>query len=417
MEKVAQQTKYIQLALIELFCSDWVEDDRFFILMTEGAKQRNWQLLEKEFEKISGGLYIRNNLKVRIKPVDIPDGFVESEIMKIFETVFDLIEEGDEIFFDITHSFRSIPFVGSVIFNYSGLLKSAKIRKVVYGAFEKLGLLSKVKEIPLEERFVPIVDLSTFVYLNELTSAVGIFDKTGDIAKLSNLFNLERKKIFSKQMKDLGDYFSEQEHMLTRFNISVKFVRGKDIDKIDFQKVLSPKQFPSEFPKVFESLFKQFSVKLENAINENEINFSLSLRNEVKNQLIAIAWCIEHDLVQQGFTLLRELIITRIMLKLGSYKKEEVYDEKKRMEIEKKITDGIDAKKEKAIIKESSSFLNQFDKDITLYDQIKNLRNDINHGGFRKSPRSPDSLRNTLQKLFKLYIDILKEDYEGGSLS
>ena len=373
--------------------------------------------MEKEFEKISGSLYIRNNLKVRIKPVDIPDGFVESEIMKIFETVFDLIEEGDEIFFDITHSFRSIPFVGSVIFNYSGLLKSAKIRKVVYGAFEKLGLLSKVKEIPLEERFVPIVDLSTFVYLNELTSAVGIFDKTGDIAKLSNLFNLERKKIFSKQMKDLGDYFSEQEHMLTRFNISVKFVRGNNIDKIDFQKVLSPKQFPSEFPKVFESLFKQFSVKLENAINENEINFSLSLRNEVKNQLIAIAWCIEHDLVQQGFTLLRELIITRIMLKLGSYKKEEVYDEKKRMEIEKKITDGIDAKKEKAIIKESSSFLNQFDKDITLYDQIKNLRNDINHGGFRKSPRSPDSLRNTLQKLFKLYIDILKEDYEGGSLS
>lgn len=38
--------------------------------------------------------------------------------------------EGDEIIFDITHSFRSIPMLAITIMNYAKVLKNCKLKEV-----------------------------------------------------------------------------------------------------------------------------------------------------------------------------------------------------------------------------------------------------------------------------------------------
>ncbi len=416
-QRIASATNYIQLALIELFCTDWTSEDRFYILMTDDARERNWKNVTAKLTEIGDERFRSTNSNVTIVPVSIPKGFTEAEVMEIFETIYKLIDVEDEISFDITHSFRSMPFIASVIFNYSGLLKSASINRVVYGAFETLGTRQQIESIPLKNRLVPVVDLSSFVFLNELTSAADIFNQTGDVSRLTYLFNEERKKIYSKKMKELGKQFTLREQELTRFNRAVKFVRGQDIDKLDFAKLLDKKEFPEGFPKVYESLFDQFIEKLRKLLETNGIDMEAPFRKEIKNQLVAILWCIEHDLVQQGFTLLRELIITRIMLELD--KNADIYNETEREEVEDFINMAIiekvgsDLKKPNRIDEKKFEYIKKhFDADIVAYNKIKEPRNDMNHGGFRRSPRNADKLRETLRDLFREYLESLREDEE-----
>ncbi len=48
------------------------------------------------------------NLNFSVEQVEIPIGIDEKEIWNIFEIIFEKINEGDEIYIDITHAFRNI---------------------------------------------------------------------------------------------------------------------------------------------------------------------------------------------------------------------------------------------------------------------------------------------------------------------
>lgn len=58
------------------------------------------------------------NLPVEIRPVDIVDGKDEDEMWKIFNALFNELRDGDELYFDLTHSFRYIPMLVLVLGNY-----------------------------------------------------------------------------------------------------------------------------------------------------------------------------------------------------------------------------------------------------------------------------------------------------------
>ena len=77
--------------------------DRTFLFLTKAAKQKNFEKLKQEFEKFS--------IKTNIEGIDIPDGRNEGELWDIFEIIEENIEEKEEVWFDITHSFRSIPLI------------------------------------------------------------------------------------------------------------------------------------------------------------------------------------------------------------------------------------------------------------------------------------------------------------------
>jgi len=78
----------------------------------------------------------RLNGKTTLRPISIPDGKDEAEIWGIFETLTQNVNEGDSIVFDITHAFRSIPFLAMIAVSYLRAAKGIELNAIVYGAYD-----------------------------------------------------------------------------------------------------------------------------------------------------------------------------------------------------------------------------------------------------------------------------------------
>ena len=108
--EIVKNVRFVQEATIKLNCMRWSADDRVIIFTTRDSFQKNWKDNgHKDWNtgKIPDrtGLEKRINnidLKCQWKQVSIPDGKTESEIWDIFSTVFEQINQNDEIIFDVT---------------------------------------------------------------------------------------------------------------------------------------------------------------------------------------------------------------------------------------------------------------------------------------------------------------------------
>ena len=56
-------------------------------------------------------------MQAEVQRIFIPKGQSEQEIWEIFQIVYDRLKSGDEVIFDITHAFRSIPMLAITIFS------------------------------------------------------------------------------------------------------------------------------------------------------------------------------------------------------------------------------------------------------------------------------------------------------------
>lgn len=113
----ASETRFIQQSTLEyLNVYDWSKNDAAIFLLTSKAKSQNWNreiksrvnFSTKEEEEYLGLEYVleQMNLPVEISPVDIVDGKDEDEMWEIFNALFNELKDGDELYFDLTHSFR-----------------------------------------------------------------------------------------------------------------------------------------------------------------------------------------------------------------------------------------------------------------------------------------------------------------------
>ena len=211
--------RFVQESLIRTICKDWTEDDRIYIFCTEEAEKKNWvnngqEKIREEIEKI--GLESRLdklNIKAKIEKVRIEEGFSEESVWSIFNKVYGKLNEGDSIYFDVTHAFRSIPIFSVVLFNYSRVMKNTKIEEIKYGAFEKLGFANEVINKPLEERIAPVLDLTNIVRLqeyNEMASSIHYFGKTKMLTAGLRNENDENKvlKDLCTAVTDLDEYIA-----------------------------------------------------------------------------------------------------------------------------------------------------------------------------------------------------------------
>ena len=155
--EISAPVRFIQEALINKLCQNWSDDDRIFILCTEASQKKNWidnghvnpnnpNLVLDEIERIG----LESRLKATkygdiVSMYNIKEGFDELEVWEIFENVYSLLQSGDEVYFDVTHAFRSIPMFSTVLLNYASFMKDINVHSIHYGAFEKLGTAFEVK--------------------------------------------------------------------------------------------------------------------------------------------------------------------------------------------------------------------------------------------------------------------------------
>ncbi|MHA1267847.1 MAG: CRISPR-associated DxTHG motif protein [Candidatus Helarchaeota archaeon] len=114
---------YFEDPIKEFYLTRFVQisdNSEILFLTTAAAKEQNWEDikfengeirkgLKSELERLKNYLENKNKKLPKYHLVDIPEGKSESELWDIFNIITKIVDEDDEIYFDITHSFRSLP--------------------------------------------------------------------------------------------------------------------------------------------------------------------------------------------------------------------------------------------------------------------------------------------------------------------
>ncbi|MDX2245355.1 MAG: TIGR02221 family CRISPR-associated protein [Bacteroidia bacterium] len=397
---------YVQEAILRQQ-SSWGAEDQVLIFTTAEALERNY------FNRYSRkGIIANDGLKSRLEAlekegyfknfdsVNIPNGYTEDEIWTVFKRIIDRIRPGDDVYMDITFGFRSLPMLALVLSNYAKAVKDVKVKAIYYGNYEA-GRAEQEQRVKTEaqgaeKRVIeaPILDLRPFLELQEWTSAAEAFLDLGQSKPLSNLIRIENK--------DLADQLEQFAQSIVT-NRGLALVRDIDIDSLKQQIALL--QTEQVTPQL-EPLLARIGAKLD--------TFKTG---DIRNGLMAVAWCIEHQLVQQGYTLLQETLVSFVLeCVFGRY---DTFDHNWRTWAGA-ILSGIKVKNlrnkpESAAdiedLKEIENWLKDKPNLIKPYKELtgtRGKRNDINHAGFREGYATPKSLTDELSRIYNDVVLVLK---------
>lgn len=403
---------YVQETLINLLPELHKKLDEIVIFITEEAWKTNWlQNNNKDYDlpglKDTLGKY---EGKYVINPVKIPSGESEQELWQIFDKVFDKIEPGDEIIFDITHSFRSIPMVAIIILNYAKFVKGCDIGGIYYGAVEALCPPWKLKEMNMEKRYCPIFDLTSFVELLNWTVGIDKFISTGDARQVESLIDLERGRFGRLKEYDKSNFFKYLKGSIHSYTNSIATCRGKEVSQraLDLKSKLEEITDSPELVhiKPIIPLLEKMSSELKTYTND-----------EHKNMLKVVKWCCEHNLIQQGITILQEGVVTFLCEKYGLDPGDVDIDREIINQASKIKSKKLPLKKWGFVARENERLVRQllndeyFNKAAKFLSSMVDTRNDINHAGWRKSPFKPE----TIEKHLKEFLKEAKQLIEEGS--
>ena len=390
--------RFVQEASISFLCKNWKQEDKVRIFLTKDAEKSNW--FDKGNREPYDGLQTRLsnlNLDFNLKSIPIPEGFSEDEIWNIFKTVFKEIDEDSEIYFDITHAFRSIPMLVMALINYSKFLKNVKVKGIYYGVFEKLGTAYKVKEMPVTERFAPIINLIAFSELQDWTNAASDFVSFGNADKLSKLAK-KGIKPFAIEYKGSNDTINSLNKVITKlpeFISNIETCRGKCISTNKDGALIneSLKQIDEDFISPLKPILKKIEEKIYPFKNEENLI----------NGFNAVKWCLDNNLIQQGFTILQEnmisLILEEMKMEVNGLIDRNIVSACFKIKMDNmsqndwKGDAGLYPKKTQKVL-ESSSLISILAKE---YNSITELRNDMNHAGYRVNAVPSKKLKGYLK--------------------
>jgi CRISPR-associated Csx2 family protein len=379
-----EKVRFVQEATLKLACKDWDATARGYVFTTADAEKKNWMDNGHISHPACQGLAQRIselNLPFEVRPVSIPDGNSNEEIWEIFKIVFDCLEYEDCVVFDITHAFRSIPMLAIVLLNYAKVLKGIQIAGIYYGAFEKLGPIPKVREMPVAQRDAPILDLTTLDSLMEWTIGIDRFIKAGDPEMIHRLSMDSVKPLLeqSKGKDQAAQSIRSLANRLKAFSQAHATCRGLDVSQTAInlrQSVLDAKQ-TDILP-----LLKPLLAKIEEVATKYG-------NHTLPDGLAAARWCREHNLVQQGYTILQEAIVSHFTEIVGGNIKninqrknvsqafkilaQKIVDHPSRWEVEARDSEGFIRQVIRAIVETEGI--------SSIFEKIREKRNDLAHAG------------------------------------
>lgn len=383
-ESFRSTTPYIQCATLSLFgAGNWPSNSKAYILVTSKSKSKNWDPNDALNDRLK-----EMNLPFRHHDIIIPDGRNEDEIWNIFEQAYNLIDENDEVYFDLTHGFRYLPMLILVLGNYAKFLKKIKVCGITYGNWEDRNQITNE---------APIVNLLPLSSLQDWTFATADFLENGYTERLAQLAKNSLaiiKRNYADKRADassLGNYINSLDTIIAE----ILFCRGKDIiDGKNIEKAIV------NYEKIEHVVIPQLSPVLRKSLSITE-GFN---RNNIANMYLAADWCFKHNLFQQSATFLEEGLISLISEPYGI----ELDDQKRRG----LITKAISIIQQKTSLEEqivnpehrdlldcilTNSFLNEKGIASSLNNFV-DVRNDFNHCGMRKGSRPSKRLRESIEK-------------------
>ena len=383
----------------------WTSDDEALILLTKDAEERNWN--------DNGGLKGLSSVIQQMEPQvtvnvlkDLPKGETENEILLIFSLMYNHIQDGDELYFDLTHGFRYLPMLTLVLGKYSGFLKKTSIKSITYGNWEMSANGSKP---------APIIDLLSLSVLQDWTFAAGQFLESGNPNSLKHNSENEYKPILIATQGDDDSARLLQKFIwnLERVITERRLCRGKDI--FEGGSISKLNSAYEDLTRVIDQT-KPYTPIFQR-IRDSWSDFNDTA--DVLNGIRAADWCYEQGLYLQCSVSLTETV-SYYLCKEVLHKNPDDEDSQKcitgaldyaanelRGQIdEEKYGEDFDTIQEAVnIIKQH--FGDRYRDIVNSMIELKKVRNDFAHFGIRKVPGRPDTLRNNLKNQMGKIKDVL----------
>lgn len=305
--KQVYSTPLVQIAVQRYLETEYGfdENDRHILLLTDKAREENYlsaKIPHNHDKAHHRGLEIEleeSGFLTKTDPKTIDFDHSQSGLFSIFDTIGDQVSEGDEVYIDITHGFRSLPMLVVVLSNFLRVTKRATIRKIFYGAFE--------------DRFkfdgkTPIYDLSYLVDMENWASAAYSYVNYGFIEPLVQLSRSETRPLLkeSKGQHEAAKRVRDIVDTAKKLALQLRTNRGHDLFlgtvSADMQRLATDiDNYTNDFSSPLAQLLKVISDKPQRLKPNGKLNW-----------LIAARLAFDDNLIQQTVSLLREGMVSYI---------------------------------------------------------------------------------------------------------
>lgn len=342
------ETSFVQEAFVH-----WLKPETTCVLLTERARARHWNDLS---QRLQG--------HTQIVEVDIPDGKSEAELWRIFEKISDAVCEGDEIAFDITHGFRSLPMIALLTIAYLKQVKGVKVQYVLYGAYEAL-----------DNQGAPVFDLTPFADLLDWLAAAKMFTATGNSSELGRLI----QEVQNDAYRNRGACGENLPRALKNFGMALEEVSN---DLLLARVPNLPKSVSNliEKQKRASAEVSDWTPPLTLLLDKIADAYEPFQDDSLPTQAALIRWYLDHNHIVQAVTLAREWVVSD-------------YARQKSLSRD----DAEDELNQRANNQES-------DELVQLWSSIRNIRNDLAHCGFGREEGqvlSATSIRQNAEEVVK----------------
>ena len=220
--------------------------------------------------------------------IKIKYGLDDAELWDNFEAIIRVLEnlnDGDEIYIDITHSFRSISMFMFLVMTFINELaadRNIEIKSVYYG------MLDVIREV----EYAPVVNLQPLFDLTKWVKGAYILKNFGDGNLISQLLESQGEGQIAGQVKELSDAININNLMAVKQKSTV--LDNSLRDRTASNPFLSNNPF-KYLKGVLEKFVKEFRWR-----EENESDFQLRLTT----------WYFKNNRHATGYITLTEAILT-----------------------------------------------------------------------------------------------------------
>ena len=390
------QTRFIQEATLnEIGAKEWTSEDRAYVFITDRSETDNWIVKDncrtnqrsKESEQYYGlkKVLCDMSLPCTVESVKIKDGKDENEMWDIFNTIYGCLQDGDELYFDLTHAFRYLPMLVLVLGSYAKFLKNVKIAYISYGNFDSR---TKCADNPDRDE-APIVDLLPLSILQDWTFAAGQFIKSGNVEEIVKLCENEFLPLVkASRGKDVAAtalrYYTK---VLNSTIQDFRFCRG--ISLIDSDNIISLRQSTLDLRA---SMIDSLNPLLGKIVESFGDFYDYS---SVNNAYRAAVWCYNKGMFQQSATILQETVVTFFCRRHGL---NELVEEDRRV-----VNDtffAINRAKCCELSGRCKELMNDgyIDKELAMsFDKLSKTRNHFNHAGMKRDRKTAEDMRRDIE--------------------
>lgn len=363
------------------------------VFVTEKARAKHWERFQCRVED-----YVEV-----VEAVHIPDGRDENELWSLFETVVAEVDVQEHVIFDITHGFRSLPFLSLLAVAYLREVKDIKLQAVLYGNFEARD----------EAGRTPVIDLSGFVSLFDWMTAADRFTSFGDAGDLA-----ERLKKVRPDWQDQRADPDKREHAkrlsftansLDSVSMALRLIRpneAMDASATLKQQLLDASQSIHAHARPFVPLVRSITdayAPLALPFPQQQIDPMAQLAYERD----MVDWLLKRHQYVQAVAIAREWIISWVMVQIEIKDFKDLLDRENREKVEHIMGQALHEQQQNRGNFTDTAFPNgktlhsigQIKQALDIYSHLGDTRNDLLHAGKRSNPIKAQDMEKRIKKM------------------